>query len=111
MTSEVDHRPATIVQIAELHVPLHLIDPYPEPDPEEERRAAPFMERLREFLLRVDSDMIDRPVRLGPGFALPSSVDAVRRLIDGFGAAGVDELMLWPTIAELDQVDLLAGLL
>src|SRR5436190_318211 len=40
--------------------PLQLIDPYPESDPEEERRAAPFMERLREFLLRVDSDMIDR---------------------------------------------------
>src|SRR4051794_11094360 len=40
--------------------PLHLIDPYPEPDPEEERRAAPFMARLAEFLKRVDSDMIDR---------------------------------------------------
>jgi alkylation response protein AidB-like acyl-CoA dehydrogenase len=40
--------------------PLHLIHPYPETDPEEERRAAPFMTRLREFLLRVDSDMIDR---------------------------------------------------
>ncbi|HJQ21970.1 MAG TPA: acyl-CoA dehydrogenase family protein, partial [Gemmatimonadaceae bacterium] len=40
--------------------PLHLIDPYPESDPEEERRAAPFMEQLREFLTRVDSDMIDR---------------------------------------------------
>lgn len=40
--------------------PLHLIHPYPEEDPEEQRRAAPFLERLREFLLRVDSDMIDR---------------------------------------------------
>jgi alkylation response protein AidB-like acyl-CoA dehydrogenase len=40
--------------------PLHLIHPYPAEDPEETRRAAPFMERLREFLTRVDSDMIDR---------------------------------------------------
>jgi alkylation response protein AidB-like acyl-CoA dehydrogenase len=40
--------------------PLHLIHPYPEPDPEEERRAAPFMKTLTDFLRRVDSDMIDR---------------------------------------------------
>src|ERR1043166_5787826 len=39
---------------------LDLIHPYPESDPEEERRAAPFLERLTEFLHRVDSDMIDR---------------------------------------------------
>ena len=40
--------------------PLELIDPYPFPEPEEERRAAPFMKRLEAFLRRVDSDMIDR---------------------------------------------------
>lgn len=40
--------------------PLDLIHPYPESDPEEERRAAPFMSKLAEFLRRVDSDMIDR---------------------------------------------------
>ena len=40
--------------------PLHLIHPYPETDPEEVRRAAPFMTKLEEFLRRVDSDMIDR---------------------------------------------------
>src|SRR5687768_4177628 len=40
--------------------PLALIHPCPEPDPEEERRAAPFMKRLEEFLRRVDSDMVDR---------------------------------------------------
>src|SRR5688500_9719873 len=39
---------------------LDLIDPYPVADPEEERRAAPFMKTLEEFLRRVDSDMIDR---------------------------------------------------
>jgi alkylation response protein AidB-like acyl-CoA dehydrogenase len=40
--------------------PLGLIDPYPFPDPEEVRRAAPFLDRLAAFLRRVDSDMIDR---------------------------------------------------
>src|SRR5215510_11626476 len=40
--------------------PLGLIYPYPEEDPDEIQRAAPFMERLTEFLRRVDSDMIDR---------------------------------------------------
>jgi hypothetical protein len=40
--------------------PLGLINPYPFPAPEEERRAAPFLDRLAAFLRRVDSDMIDR---------------------------------------------------
>ena len=40
--------------------PLELIHPYPEEDAEEQRRAAPFTEKLTEFLHRVDSDMIDR---------------------------------------------------
>jgi alkylation response protein AidB-like acyl-CoA dehydrogenase len=40
--------------------PLELIHPYPPENPEEQRRAAPFMAKLREFLTRVDSDMIDR---------------------------------------------------
>jgi alkylation response protein AidB-like acyl-CoA dehydrogenase len=40
--------------------PLGLIHPYPQEDPEEQRRAEPFLARLAEFLRRVDSDMIDR---------------------------------------------------
>jgi alkylation response protein AidB-like acyl-CoA dehydrogenase len=40
---------------------LDLIHPYPEQDPEEVRRAQPFLERLERFLReRVDSDKIDR---------------------------------------------------
>jgi alkylation response protein AidB-like acyl-CoA dehydrogenase len=39
---------------------LDLIHPHPAADPEEEARARPFFEKLREFLERVDSDMIDR---------------------------------------------------
>ncbi|MDE3150739.1 MAG: acyl-CoA dehydrogenase family protein [Gemmatimonadota bacterium] len=40
--------------------PLHLIHPCAPPDPDEEARARPFLDRLRAFLERVDSDMIDR---------------------------------------------------
>src|SRR3954468_3261491 len=39
---------------------LDLIHPHPVEDPEEEPRARPFLEKLRAFLQRVDSDMIDR---------------------------------------------------
>src|SRR5256884_9622613 len=40
---------------------MALIDPYPEQDPEEVRRAQPFLEQLERFLRgEVDSDKIDR---------------------------------------------------
>ena len=39
---------------------LDLIHPHPAEDPEEEARARPFLQKLKAFLQRVDSDMIDR---------------------------------------------------
>src|SRR3954462_14710735 len=39
---------------------LDLIHPHPVEDPEETRRAQPFLDKLAAFLRRVDSDMIDR---------------------------------------------------
>src|SRR4051812_10712393 len=39
---------------------LDLIHPHPAEDPEEEARGRPFLEKLKGFLQRVDSDMIDR---------------------------------------------------
>jgi alkylation response protein AidB-like acyl-CoA dehydrogenase len=39
---------------------LDLIHPHPVDDPEEEARAKPFMDALREIMERVDSDAIDR---------------------------------------------------
>src|SRR3954462_123014 len=39
---------------------LGLIHPHPVEDPAEAVRAKPFMDKLRDFLHRVDSDMIDR---------------------------------------------------
>ncbi len=42
--------------------------------------------------------------------SFPSTTEAVRATMQAFAAVGADELVLWPTIAELDQVDLLAEL-
>src|SRR5689334_25073879 len=39
---------------------LDLIHPHPEEDPAEAARAKPFLDRLADFLRRIDSDMIDR---------------------------------------------------
>jgi alkylation response protein AidB-like acyl-CoA dehydrogenase len=39
---------------------LDLIHPHPAEDPNEASRAQPFLDRLSDFLRRVDSDMIDR---------------------------------------------------
>ena len=51
----------------------------------------------------------------GPGAddmarSIPSSPEAVEGLIRGFGAVGADEVICWPTVAELDQLDHLAEL-
>ena len=42
---------------------------------------------------------------------LPDSVDAVKELISGFSDAGCDELILWPTVTDLDQVERLTELI
>jgi alkanesulfonate monooxygenase SsuD/methylene tetrahydromethanopterin reductase-like flavin-dependent oxidoreductase (luciferase family) len=42
--------------------------------------------------------------------SIPSSPEAVDDLIRGFGDVGADEVVCWPTVAELDQVDRLAEL-
>jgi alkanesulfonate monooxygenase SsuD/methylene tetrahydromethanopterin reductase-like flavin-dependent oxidoreductase (luciferase family) len=39
-----------------------------------------------------------------------SSTSAVKNALRGFSAVGADELVLWPTIPEIEQVDLLAEL-
>ena len=51
----------------------------------------------------------------GPGAdemarSIPSSPEAVEERIRGFGDVGADEVICWPTVAELDQVDRLAEL-
>lgn len=42
--------------------------------------------------------------------AFPATPDAVRQAMDTFQAIGIDEMIFWPTIPDLNQVDLLAKL-
>ena len=42
--------------------------------------------------------------------SFPSSPEAIKNLIEAFGDVGVDELVCWPTVAELDQIDRLGEL-
>lgn len=50
------------------------------------------------------------PMADGMASTLPSTPDAVKSAIQSYRDAGVDELILWPTIAELDQLDRLTEL-
>ncbi|MCA9764761.1 MAG: acyl-CoA dehydrogenase family protein, partial [Gemmatimonadetes bacterium] len=75
---------------------LDLIDPFPEPTPEDVARAAPFLARLRDFLQsRVDSDAIDRDGRIPP-----EVVAALRemgafgiKIPEAYGGLGLSQLM------------------
>lgn len=42
--------------------------------------------------------------------SLPTTLEAVRGVIQGFADIGTDELMLWPTTPDLEQIDQLADL-
>jgi len=58
---------------------LDLIDPWPKPDPEEQQRAAVFMDNLRRFLDSVDAEAIERDAKV------PESVIQQLREIGAFG--------------------------
>jgi hypothetical protein len=42
--------------------------------------------------------------------SIPSSPETIEGLIRGLGDVGADEVVCWPTVAELEQVDRLAEL-
>src|SRR5204862_711844 len=58
---------------------LDLIHPHPPPDAAEETRAKPFLDRLRNFMERVDSEEIDRTGEI------PESVVQELRDMGAFG--------------------------
>ncbi|MCA9769020.1 MAG: acyl-CoA dehydrogenase family protein, partial [Gemmatimonadetes bacterium] len=87
---------------------LDLIDPFPEPTPEEVARAVPFLARLREFLQsRVDSDAIDRDGRIPP-----EVVAALRemgafgiKIPEAYGGLGLSQLMYTRAIGMVTSQD------
>ena len=58
---------------------LDLIHPYPSPDPEDEARARPFLERLDTVLQRVDGDQIEREQ------GIPDQIVSDLKAIGAFG--------------------------
>lgn len=43
--------------------------------------------------------------------SLPTTLDAIKEIIQGYADIGTDELILWPTTPDLEQVDQLADIL
>jgi alkylation response protein AidB-like acyl-CoA dehydrogenase len=71
--------PSFVRQLFEGNLRLELIHPYPAEDPEEERRARPFLDRLEALLKRVDSDRIEREREI------PDEIVQELRAIGAFG--------------------------
>lgn len=69
--------------------------------PDARNRGAGALRRYYDFL----GDRVEYMVA-----AFPATDEAVQAAIKGFADAGTDEFILWPTIADLDQVDRLAAL-
>jgi alkanesulfonate monooxygenase SsuD/methylene tetrahydromethanopterin reductase-like flavin-dependent oxidoreductase (luciferase family) len=67
--------------------------------PEAAERSASYVRSYYGFLGPAVENMVK---------ALPTTPDAIRGLIAGYAAVGVDELIAWPCIAGLDQVERLA---
>jgi len=87
---------------------MALIDPYPEQDPEEVRRAQPFLEQLERFLRdHVDSDKIDREGEI------PDAVIEGLRALGAFGikipreygGLGLSQLSYMKAIELVSSVD------
>jgi len=69
--------------------------------PEAVDRGGAFLRDYYRFLGQAAENLVSRML---------STPDLVKDAIDSFSEIGADELMLWPCIPELEQVDLLAQL-
>jgi alkanesulfonate monooxygenase SsuD/methylene tetrahydromethanopterin reductase-like flavin-dependent oxidoreductase (luciferase family) len=67
--------------------------------PNAAERSAPYLRSYYGFMGPAVENMVK---------ALPTTPDAIRSIIAGYAAVGVDELIAWPCIADLDQVERLA---
>ena len=51
------------------------------------------------------------PAAEGMATTFPASPEAVEEKIRGFGDVGMDELVFWPCVADLEQLEALADLI
>jgi alkanesulfonate monooxygenase SsuD/methylene tetrahydromethanopterin reductase-like flavin-dependent oxidoreductase (luciferase family) len=69
--------------------------------PDAAERSAPYLRSYYGFLGPAVENMVK---------ALPTTAEAIRGAITRYADIGMDELILWPCIADLDQVERLADL-
>ncbi|HSM35678.1 MAG TPA: acyl-CoA dehydrogenase family protein, partial [Longimicrobiales bacterium] len=72
-------KPSFIKELFLGRLRMDLIHPYPQPDPEDARKAKAFMERVEDFLVTVDAERIEREGRV------PDEVIEGLRRIGAFG--------------------------
>jgi alkylation response protein AidB-like acyl-CoA dehydrogenase len=59
--------PSFVAELFDGRLRMELVHPFPEPDPEDEARARPFLDKLARFLREeVDADAIDRDAKIPP---------------------------------------------
>ena len=71
--------------------------------------GADAQERVRSYILDYYGYL--GPAAEGMAATFPASPDAVEEKIRGFGDVGMDELVLWPCAADLEQLERLADLI
>jgi alkanesulfonate monooxygenase SsuD/methylene tetrahydromethanopterin reductase-like flavin-dependent oxidoreductase (luciferase family) len=81
--------------------PRHVGAVYCALGPEAADKSAPYIRSYYAFMGPRVQDMITR---------LPTTAETLKNLIHTFADIGMDELILWPCVAELDQVDRFAEL-
>ncbi len=74
---------------------VHLLRPRPR------RRGADYIRYYHGYFGGYEGEMAR---------SIPSSPETIRDLMRAFEDIGADELVCWPTVAELDRVDRLADL-
>ncbi|MEK6610329.1 MAG: acyl-CoA dehydrogenase family protein [Gemmatimonadota bacterium] len=59
--------PSFVAELFDGRLRMDLVHPYPQPDPEDEAKARPFLDKLAAFMRdKVDADQIDRDCKIPP---------------------------------------------
>ncbi|MEK6767456.1 MAG: acyl-CoA dehydrogenase family protein [Gemmatimonadota bacterium] len=99
--------PSFVAELFDGRLRMDLVHPYPQPDPEDEAKARPFLDQLAAFMRdKVDADQIDRDCKIPP-----EVVEGLKQLgafgikIPGeYGGLGLSQLHYTRAIALVSSV-------
>ncbi|MDO8665360.1 MAG: acyl-CoA dehydrogenase family protein, partial [Gemmatimonadales bacterium] len=99
--------PSFVAELFDGRLRMDLVHPYPQPDPEDEAKARPFLDKLAAFMRdKVDADQIDRDCKIPP-----EVVEGLKQLgafgikIPGeYGGLGLSQLHYTKAIALVSSV-------